>query len=88
METFNVKAASLAIAAALAAVAPFVNGYFAVKMEIGNDIIAEVGAQKNPRFEVLSYRVWKVGEDGEEIAIKEALDTDIIEDCVNKEDAV
>lgn len=83
MDKFNVKAASLALATAMAAMAPFVHGYFSVTMELGNDIVASVGAQKFDKVEVLTWRIWTLDEDGEEIELPACLDGELIEMAIN-----
>lgn len=80
---FNSKAASLALAAVVAALNPIVSGYFNVSVEIGNDLVASVGGINKPYLEILSSRVWTLDEDGNEIDIDNAfIDTELIEASV------
>lgn len=83
MDKFNVKAASLALASAMAAMAPFVHGYFSVTMELGNDIVASVGAQKFDKVEVLTWRIWTLDEDCNEVELPAYLDNELIEMAIN-----
>lgn len=83
MDKFNVKAASLALASAMAAMAPFVHGYFSVTMELGNDIVASVGAQKFDKVEVLTWRIWTFDDECNEVDLPACLDSELIEMAVN-----
>lgn len=83
---FNPKAASLHMAAAVAAVAPTVNGYFRLAVEMGNGVLALVAAQSNHGVvTVWGDRVWTLDDDGNEIDLPFAeLDTDLIEETANR----
>lgn len=77
---FNTRAASLALAAAVAAIIPIVKGYFCVSMEIGNDILASVGGVTTPNIDILTSRVWSHDNNGNEVEMPEArIDTVLIE---------
>ena len=77
---FNSRAASLALAAAVAAISPIVKGYFCVSMEIGNDILASVGGVTTPNIDILTSRVWSHDDNGNEVDMPEArIDTTLIE---------
>lgn len=77
---FDSKTASLAVAAAVAALNPVVHGYFNLAIEVGNDIVVSVYAQNKPTLEIFSYNVWTCDEDGNEIDVPfAAIDTDLIE---------
>lgn len=80
---FNSKAASLALAAVVAALTPVVTGYFSVSVEIGNDMVASVGGINKPNLEILSSRVWVLDDDGNEVNVDNAyIDTELIESAV------
>lgn len=80
---FDSKAASLAVAAAVAALNPVVHGYFNLTIEVGNDITVSVFAQNKPTLDIFSYRVWTCDEDGNEVDIPfAAIDTELIESSV------
>lgn len=77
---FDSKTASLAVAAAVAALNPVVHGYFNLTIEVGNDIAVSVYAQNKPTLEIFSYNVWTCDEDGNEIDVPfAAIDTELIE---------
>ena len=80
---FNSRAASLALAAVVAAITPVVTGYFNVSVEIGNDMVASVGGINKPYLEILTSRVWTLDDDGNEINVDNAyIDTELIETAV------
>lgn len=80
---FDSKAASLAVAAAVAALNPVVHGYFCVSVEIGNDMVASVGGINKPHLEILTSRVWTLDDEGNEINVDNAyIDTELIESSV------
>lgn len=82
-ENFNSKAASLVLAAVVASIAPVINGYFNVSVELGADIIASVEGMTKPNLEIMYYRVWTLDDDGNEINIDNAfIDTELIESSV------
>lgn len=77
---FDSKTASLAVAAAVAALNPVVHGYFNLAIEVGHDIVVSVYAQNKPTLEIFSYNVWTCDEYGNEIDVPfAAIDTDLIE---------
>lgn len=87
METtnFNIKAASLIVAAAVSAIAPVAKGYFSVSVEIGGGYVASVGGQSYPVPEILSARVWTVDDDLNEVEVnipENYIDTEIIEEAI------
>ena len=81
--SFNSKAATLALAAVVASIAPVINGYFNVSVELGADIIASIEGMTKPNLEIMYYRVWTLDDDGNEITIDNAfIDTELIEASV------
>lgn len=84
MNSFNSRAASLAIASALAAITPLVHGYISLTLEVGNDTLVSVDAQNTPKFEIFSYRIWTVDDDCNEVEIPLAsIDLKLIESTIN-----
>lgn len=83
VSSFNSRAASLALAAVVAAITPVVSGYFNVSVEIGNDMVASVGGINKPSLEILTSRVWTLDEDGNEVNVDNAnINTELIEAIV------
>lgn len=77
---FDSRAASLAVAAAVAALTSVVHGYFNLTIEVGNDIAVRVYAQSEPTLEIFGYDIWTCDDDGNEVYIPfAAIDTDLIE---------
>lgn len=80
---YNMKSASLMLASAVNAIAPFVKGYFKVDMEIGNNMMASVGGVADPEPQIATWRVWTIDDDDNEINVEGArIDTELIDELL------
>lgn len=84
--TFNTREASIKMARAIAAVAPFARGYINVTLEFPGNIVASVGADNITGLpEACTYRVYTFDDEANEVELPFALlDFDIINEEIER----
>lgn len=82
---FNSRAASLQAATAIAAMRPYIDGYFTLSLAVGDNLTATiVGDKQRGRVEIVSCKVVQIDENLNEVGDPGlSLDTDLILFAVN-----